>query len=69
MIETQPKPTFRKDYQRPAYDIERVDLRFELDPKRTRVLARMDVRRTEGVDPVVSQQRMRVLNSRPAAVA
>jgi len=48
MIETQPQPTFRKDYQRPDYDIERVDLRFELDPQRTRVLARMEIRRTDG---------------------
>jgi aminopeptidase N len=40
-----PRPVLRKDYRPPAYRIEKVALRFELDPLATVVTARMEVRR------------------------
>ena len=37
-----PAPTvYRKDYQPPAYWIDTVDLTFDLDPAKTRVLNKM----------------------------
>ena len=43
-----PQPVLRKDYKAPAYRIEKVDLRFALDPLATEVTARMEVKRTPG---------------------
>jgi aminopeptidase N len=41
--------TFRRlDYAPPAHRVERIDLAFELDPQRTVVTARMQVRRSAG---------------------
>ena len=42
----------REDYTAPAYWIETVDLTFDLDPAKTRVLNRMRVRR----NPEVAEQ-------------
>ena len=39
-----PRPIRLKDYQPPEYFIDKVDLDFRLDPTRTRVKARLDVR-------------------------
>lgn len=47
--EGQAKPTQRADYQAPAWWIDTVDLTFDLDPAKTRVLNRMRVRRNPGV--------------------
>ena len=41
----------REDYQASAYLIEQVDLSFDLDANKTRVLNKMRVRRNEGVAP------------------
>jgi len=41
----QPVTVRRTDYAPPAYTVDRVDLRFELDPDRTRVTATLTVRR------------------------
>ncbi|MCY1004402.1 aminopeptidase N [Nannocystis pusilla] len=43
-----PQPIFRKDYRRPDYTIDRVDLRFELGEETTRVHATLTVRRLDG---------------------
>ncbi|PCC74095.1 aminopeptidase N [Nannocystis exedens] len=43
-----PQPIFRKDYRRPDYTIDRVDLRFELGEDVTRVHATLTVRRMDG---------------------
>ncbi|MCY1064492.1 aminopeptidase N [Nannocystis sp. RBIL2] len=43
-----PQPIFRKDYRRPDYTIDRVDLRFELGEEVTRVHATLTVRRLDG---------------------
>ena len=40
---------FRKDYAAPAWWIDTVDLTFDLDPAKTRVLNRMSVRRNPAV--------------------
>ncbi len=40
---------YRKDYQAPAYWIDTVDLTFDLDPAKTRVLNRMTLRRNPDV--------------------
>jgi aminopeptidase N len=40
-----PHPIFLRDYQPPEFLIDRVDLRFELDPERTAVEAKLLVRR------------------------
>ena len=47
---TTPSPTiYRKDYQAPAFWIDTVDLTFDLDPAKTRVLNRMTLRRNPDV--------------------
>ena len=40
------KTILRSDYAAPAYWIDTVDLSFDLDPAKTRVLNKMTVRRT-----------------------
>ncbi|MDC0723622.1 aminopeptidase N [Nannocystis bainbridge] len=42
-----PQPIFRKDYRRPDYTIDRVDLRFELGEEVSRVHATLSMRRTD----------------------
>ena len=44
----QPITIRRLDYTPPAYTVDRIDLRFELDPQRTRVRATLAVRRLAG---------------------
>ena len=39
------KTTYRKDYQEPAFWIDQVELTFDLDSEKTRVLNRMTMRR------------------------
>ncbi|MGD9587167.1 MAG: M1 family aminopeptidase, partial [Brachymonas sp.] len=52
-----PAPTvYRKDYQPPAYWIDTVDLTFDLDPAKTRVLNKMTLRR----NPDVPEQPLRL---------
>ncbi|MBP8873358.1 MAG: aminopeptidase N, partial [Polaromonas sp.] len=46
---TQTKSTHRADYAPPAYWIDSVDLTFDLDPQKTRVLNKMRVRRNADV--------------------
>ena len=41
----------REDYAAPAYWIDTVDLSFDLDPAKTRVLNRMRLRRNPAVAP------------------
>ena len=48
--------TFRKDYQAPAFWIDTVDLTFDLDPAKTRVLNKMTLRR----NPDVAAQALRL---------
>ncbi|MBK1716877.1 aminopeptidase N [Thiocystis violacea] len=45
MYRDTPHPVHLKDYQPPEFLIDRVDLRFELDPERTRVESRLALRR------------------------
>lgn len=45
MASTIAKTTYRKDYQEPAFWIDTVDLTFDLDADKTRVLNRMTMRR------------------------
>jgi len=45
--ETSPITIRREDYRPPAFWIDHIDLRFELDPKHTRVTATSSVRRAE----------------------
>ncbi|HSN44964.1 MAG TPA: aminopeptidase N [Casimicrobiaceae bacterium] len=45
-----PAPVRRLDYRPPAYLIDRLDLRFDLDPERTRVSASFAFRRNPAVD-------------------
>ncbi|RZL65671.1 MAG: aminopeptidase N [Variovorax sp.] len=47
----QPVSIRREDYAAPAYWIDRVDLTFDLDPAKTRVLNRMRLRRNPDVPP------------------
>jgi aminopeptidase N len=49
--EGQSKVIYRADYQPPPYWIDSVDLTFDLDPAKTRVLNRMRVRRNPDVPP------------------
>ncbi|GAC1606812.1 MAG: aminopeptidase N [Ramlibacter sp.] len=56
MREGQNSVIYRADYQAPAFWIDTVDLCFDLDPARTRVLNRMKVRR----NPDVEQQPLRL---------
>jgi len=51
MREGQAKVIHRADYQPPAYWIDSVELTFDLDPAKTRVLNKMRVRRNEQVQP------------------
>ncbi|WP_374670028.1 aminopeptidase N [Ramlibacter sp.] len=51
MREGNAKVIFRADYQPPAFWIDNVDLVFDLDPAKTRVLNRMRVRRNPEVAP------------------
>ncbi len=51
MREGNAKVIFRADYQPPAFWIDNVDLVFDLDPAKTRVLNRMRVRRNPEVPP------------------
>ncbi|HMS27054.1 MAG TPA: aminopeptidase N [Burkholderiaceae bacterium] len=44
-LSTQAKTTYRADYAPPAYWIDSVDLTFDLDPQKTRVLNKMRIRR------------------------
>ncbi|NLC22557.1 MAG: aminopeptidase N, partial [Halomonadaceae bacterium] len=41
----EPKPTYRDDYQPPAYRVRQVQLTFELDPVATRVKAKLQLER------------------------
>ena len=43
--DTAPQPTALKDYRPPDYRIDRVDLRFDLDPARTRTRATLAIHR------------------------
>ena len=56
MLEGQTKAIRRVDYSAPAYWIETVDLTFDLDPTKTRVLNKMRVRR----NPDVAAQALRL---------
>src|SRR3954470_3807584 len=49
MREGQNSVIFRADYQAPAYWIDTVDLAFDLDPAKTRVLNKMKLRRNPDV--------------------
>jgi aminopeptidase N len=51
MREGQSKVIYRSDYQPPAYWIDSVELTFDLDPAKTRVLNKMRVRRNPDVPP------------------
>lgn len=51
MREGQSKVIYRADYQPPAYWIDTVELVFDLDPAKTRVLNRMRLRRNPDVPP------------------
>ncbi|MBA2962209.1 MULTISPECIES: aminopeptidase N [Ramlibacter] len=51
MREGQSTVVYRADYQAPAYWIDTVELCFDLDPAKTRVLNRMTVRRNPDVQP------------------
>ena len=48
--EPTPTPVHRRDYTPSPFLIDRVSLRFELDPEATRVHARLAVRRRQGAD-------------------
>jgi len=50
MREGQSTTIYRADYRAPAYWIETVDLTFDLDPQKTRVLSRMKLRRNSQVE-------------------
>ena len=56
MLEEQKKAIRRVDYTAPAYWIDTVDLTFDLDPAKTRVLNKMRMRR----NPDVSAQALRL---------
>jgi aminopeptidase N len=47
MKDATPKAIFLKEYTQPAYWIDQVELRFELDEEQTRVLSRLEIRRNE----------------------
>ncbi|MCG2594309.1 aminopeptidase N [Ramlibacter sp. XY19] len=51
MREGQSKVIYRSDYQPPAFWIDAVELVFDLDPAKTRVLNRMRIRRNPDVPP------------------
>src|SRR5207253_9063973 len=51
MREGQSKLVHRADYQPPAFWIDSVELTFDLDPAKTRVLNRMKMRRNPNVVP------------------
>ena len=49
--EGQTKVIHRADYQQPAFWIDTVELCFDLDPAKTRVLNKMSLRRNAAVPP------------------
>ena len=49
-LDHQPKTIYLKDYQRPDFYIDHVDLVFELEEERTRVLSTLHVRRNQHSD-------------------
>jgi len=49
-LDHQSKTIYLKDYQRPDFYIDHVDLVFELEEERTRVISTLDVRRNEDSD-------------------
>ena len=49
MKDPRPQPIHRRDYRPPAFWIDAVDLAFELDEHRTRVTAKLTVRRNPDV--------------------
>jgi len=51
MLEAPAKAIRRVDYTAPAFWIDTVDLTFDLDPSKTRVLNKMRVRRNPDVAP------------------
>ncbi|MFM8610575.1 MAG: aminopeptidase N, partial [Burkholderiaceae bacterium] len=51
MREGSPQVTRREDYAPPPFWIDTVDLQFDLDPAKTRVLNRMRLRRNAEVPP------------------
>jgi aminopeptidase N len=50
-----PRTIYLRDYRPPAYRVETLDLHFELDPKRTRVRATLQVQRNGGAGAVPFQ--------------
>ena len=44
-----PKTIYLKEYSQPDYWIDRVDLRFELEPEKTRVISELHIRRRESL--------------------
>ena len=48
MTDNQPLRVHRKNYQRPAFQVERVELEFDLGEEETIVRSRLDVRREAG---------------------
>lgn len=48
-----PVTVYRKDYTPPAFTIDHVDLRFELDPQRTIVTSTLRFKRTQAAVPLV----------------
>ena len=49
MSDNTPKTVYAKDYKRPDYQIDHVDMTFELDSENTKATAEMQVRRENGV--------------------
>lgn len=49
-LEHQSKTIYLKDYQRPDFYIDHVDLVFELEEEKTRVVSTLDIRRNENSD-------------------
>ena len=49
MANNAPKTVYAKDYKRPDYQIDHVDMTFELDSEATKATAKMNVRRENGV--------------------
>ncbi|WP_319381894.1 aminopeptidase N [Thiomicrorhabdus sp.] len=47
MLNQAPKVNYLKDYQAPKFQVEKVELQFELEPNRTRVINRMQIQLTE----------------------
>lgn len=61
--QTSPQPKYLKDYQPPAFSIEKVHLTFHLDDTKTRVIAHMQmVREGDEKALVLSGERMKLLS-------